>query len=686
MSKMPAKKKSCFQITSVTTAQAANSITEDTESLDDPDESRTEDVSSEIFDVSRATDYGPEEVVERSSSEETLNNVGEADTPGTMSPNVPHEGSLIRIGSQATGLPSQLPPAAAAPTIAQPAAAQHPPAQPAGPVTSQVATCSSRFRVIKLDHSSGEPYRRGRWTCTEYYDKDSDGTLISRTADTIRHTSTYDHSADRDSGLGATGGSVVASAVHMGHAPDSIADSSLTAVSHLHQSDKMNQQHFVIGQQAIGGVVSQGATQPLLPGATISSQQMMVPQGQAYIPAQNIVQSGPGPQNVPSLPVNQQPSVTLSQPQQFNYSQIQQGHMMVTQASGQAEYMQHRTVAQSQGTTPNAATSLVAGTGAPSSLPGQHLLAGGAQLMGLHSKMSDLVSQGSGLAQGGQTPQSHPVHMQQAGGGVAQATVSSVGAVQQQASGSSILGSQHAMTPGVQNVPVAVPSTGVSGLSCSVSPIPVTMPMAPATFVQSPLSSHTSVSRSSSLISTVGLPPVQGTANVNTSLPQSNISQFQTQPLAGQIDDRRKSETLPQPSMSLISEKSFMKVPITDTLTNPLHLPVFGLSIPVDGEDDSSSSANVVAIDNKIEQAMDLVKSHLMYAVREEVEVLKEQIKELIEKNSTLERENALLKSLSNSDQLSQLPAQAGLSQQQPPVTTAPQTAHPPQQPNVSSA
>ncbi|KFP05782.1 TSC22 domain family protein 2, partial [Dryobates pubescens] len=69
----------------------------------------------------------------------------------------------------------------------------------------------------------------------------------------------------------------------------------------------------------------------------------------------------------------------------------------------------------------------------------------------------------------------------------------------------------------------------------------------------------------------------------------------------------------------------------------------------------SASGASVVAIDNKIEQAMDLVKSHLMYAVREEVEVLKEQIKELVERNSLLERENALLKSLSNNDQLSQL-------------------------------
>ncbi|KAK0136590.1 TSC22 domain family protein 2 [Merluccius polli] len=55
---------------------------------------------------------------------------------------------------------------------------------------------------------------------------------------------------------------------------------------------------------------------------------------------------------------------------------------------------------------------------------------------------------------------------------------------------------------------------------------------------------------------------------------------------------------------------------------------------------------------------MDLVKSHLMYAVREEVEVLKEQIKELYERNSMLERENAVLKSLANTEQLGQLSSQ----------------------------
>ncbi|XP_059415557.1 TSC22 domain family protein 1-like isoform X3 [Carassius carassius] len=74
--------------------------------------------------------------------------------------------------------------------------------------------------------------------------------------------------------------------------------------------------------------------------------------------------------------------------------------------------------------------------------------------------------------------------------------------------------------------------------------------------------------------------------------------------------------------------------------------------------DNSSSGASVVAIDNKIEQAMDLVKSHLMYAVREEVEVLKEQIKELMERNSQLEQENTLLKNLSSPEQLAQFQAQ----------------------------
>ncbi|XP_051956438.1 TSC22 domain family protein 1-like isoform X1 [Xyrauchen texanus] len=64
----------------------------------------------------------------------------------------------------------------------------------------------------------------------------------------------------------------------------------------------------------------------------------------------------------------------------------------------------------------------------------------------------------------------------------------------------------------------------------------------------------------------------------------------------------------------------------------------------------SGTNSSMIAIDNKIEQAMDLVKSHLMLAVREEVEVLRDQIKELSERNAQLERENYILRALRDRD------------------------------------
>ncbi|NXT09147.1 T22D2 protein, partial [Prunella fulvescens] len=745
MSKMPAKKKSCFQITSVTTAQVASSITEDTESLDDPDESRTEDVSSEIFDVSRATDYGPEDVCERSSSEETLNNVGEAETPSSVSPNLLLDGQLavaaagVAAGPNGGAVPksSAVPLPVVAPgtavgggSSAQAALLSTGPSAPTAPgAMSQTAAaaCSSRFRVIKLDHGTGEPYRRGRWTCMEYYDRDSDGGgVLGRTGDCIRHSSTFEQAAqERDSGLGATGGSVVISAVPASaHGPDSIADSSLAAVSQLLQTEKMNQSslqqpNFVIGQQQqpVGGAVPQSTAQPVFSGASGASQQMIVPQQpQPQVNPQGVSQAGPNgkgmaPPNVTvgqsSIPVAQQQvqqaNVPVTQPQQFAYSQSQipPVHLLPTQPPGQAEYMQHMTIMQSQGAIQQATTSSAPSTVA-SSLPvgqvaGQNPSPVGAAVMGVSAQPSEAVAQGSGLLQSGQAQASQPALPQP--GGVVQPGLAHTGVVQQKSvtqhpmGGSSQVsampGAPHAVVPGVQSVPAVVHGTSVPSASTTAS---ATMPNVPVTLVQSQLTSHPSVSRSAGAVQPqhVGHSMMQGAPNAPASLPQASLGQFQTQAqsLVGQIDDtRRKSEPLPQPPLSLIAEnKPLVKPPIPDTLANPLQLPastpmnslassVFGISIPVDGDEDSASGASVVAIDNKIAQAMDLVKSHLMYAVREEVEVLKEQIKELVERNSLLERENALLKSLSNNDQLSQLS-----SQQAAPSSTAPA------QPNVSSA
>ncbi|NXE76175.1 T22D2 protein, partial [Cochlearius cochlearius] len=762
MSKMPAKKKSCFQITSVTTAQVASSITEDTESLDDPDESRTEDVSSEIFDVSRATDYGPEDVCERSSSEETLNNVGEAETPGSVSPNLLLDGQLaVAAGGVAVAPPVVAPNGGAVPkSSAVPLPAAAPGTAVAGGSTTQTAlpstgpsasaapgmmsqtvaaACSSRFRVIKLDHGTGEPYRRGRWTCMEYYDRDSDGGgVLGRTGDCIRHSSTFEQAAqERDSGLGATGGSVVVSAVPASaHGPDSIADSSLATVSQLLQTEKMNQSslqqpNFVIGQQQqpqqpIGGAMPQSTAQPMFSGASVANQQMMVPQqSQPQVNTQGVAQAGPNgkgmaPPNVtigqPSIPVAQQQvqqaNVPVTQPQQFAYSQSQipPVHLLPTQPSGQTEYMQHVTIMQSQGA--GSVPSTVASSLPVGQVTGQNPSPVGAPVIGVSAQPGDAVGQGSGLMQSGQTQASQTAIPQP--GGVVQQGIGHTGVVQQksvtqhQMGGSSQVsgmpGAPHAVVSGVQNVPAVVPGTSVPSVSTTTS---VTMPNVPVTLAQSQLTSHTSVSRSTNVVQPqhVGHSLMQGTPNVPANLPQSNLGQFQTQAqsLVGQIDDtRRKSEPLPQPPLSLIAEnKPLVKPPIPDTLANPLQLPastpmnslassVFGISIPVDGDEDSASGASVVAIDNKIEQAMDLVKSHLMYAVREEVEVLKEQIKELVERNSLLERENALLKSLSNNDQLSQLSTQqanpSSTSQAQTVIAQPPQPTQPPQQPNVSSA
>uniref|UniRef100_G3PKL1 TSC22 domain family protein 1 n=1 Tax=Gasterosteus aculeatus TaxID=69293 RepID=G3PKL1_GASAC len=267
------KKKSGFQITSVTSAQinvsGNNSLADDTESYDDMDESHTEDLSSsDMLDVSvsRATDTG---VPERSSSDETLNSLHGVDTPGMVSPNEPLRPHSVGQGSQQntsmvngavhhhhyylqqqnqphhhlsdslgggessvaalpvapvrssspsvasraansqTQRPSMLescePLPAVVGAVADPqlnisnvsAAAAVPPPGPAGldnvaatghaasvgggtgPSAAALSTQSqhtqtatgSRFRVVKLDTNS-EPFRKGRWTCTDYYEKE----------------------------------------------------------------------------------------------------------------------------------------------------------------------------------------------------------------------------------------------------------------------------------------------------------------------------------------------------------------------------------------------------------------------------------------------------------------------------------------------------------------------------------
>lgn len=501
MSKMPAKKKSCFQITSVTQAQvAAIGTADDTESLDDPDESRTEDVSSEIYDMSRA-EYEP--ACDRSSSEEALNNVGEPEATGVMAPShIPQAGQLPahsnnpvgeirKVGVLSSTHGGQQPPGVG---LTQPGVMQQQPAPPgsvtvntsqpatvtssapAPPATSTVS-CTSRFRVIKLDHGTGEPFRRGRWTCTEFYEKDSEGSVVSRTVDSIRHTSaTLDPAAaDRDSGIGHTGGSVVTLTTHSGQGLGSMADASLSS-TRMHsvetlpqQQQQIHQQNYSTRQQGGSGSATQSVFSNSKPTSVpqqqaqpnVGSLQPSVPQSVLPIGQNGLPQSALQIQKSPIMPPSAQPSAYPSQQQQ---QQLTMGHHLTSQTPGliqnQTEYYQQQQPGLPTGQSLSA-SSLSAGL--------QNVGQGPSSVMPPASGGASVLSQvGDVAGAGGSVPTSGLLQQQTGGmGGIVGQILVGGSALQQQTVGQYAASGQpqphglHPASSGVQNVPAIAVSSSV---------------------------------------------------------------------------------------------------------------------------------------------------------------------------------------------------------------------------------
>ncbi|XP_016358668.1 TSC22 domain family protein 2-like isoform X1 [Sinocyclocheilus anshuiensis] len=606
MSKMPSKKKSCFQITSVTQAAqvAANSNT------DDPDDPRTEDMSSsEIYDTSKAGDFEPE-TCDVSLSDESLHN--EAETSGASAQDAPitnipgsRNASAVHINppvrSVSGSVSSQSSVASNAPSSIQTSSVSS---------SATVSSCSSRFRVIKLDHGTGEPFKRGRWTCTEFYERDTDASSSGRTVDSVKHASAADHSADRD-GLGVTRGSV---AVHVGSstsAAEPHTDSGyLSAPSN--PPVELQQQTLGISQQGLGLVAQNNHIKsPSMPLAT---------QPQPFFPGKQMQKPGQIHQSI--IPSNQ--SQTVSVASLPLVTPLNQGPSPVmTPAAGSTAHVLELL------------PQPVDGRGLPISQP-EHVL-GLLQQQGISTALGTMTA--AAVVQQAPVPLIQP------------AVTVSVCAL--------------AGVPGVQNVPAVM-----SSASNALQSMPKQTQQNPTQGVHGG--------------------SLEGLGAQTT---PANFSQFPTG-VAQAMENQRKPDGLLQSSV-LIGKYAIKPLnPEGLQLHTPAVNSLFGMAIPIDGDEDSASGASVVAIDNKIEQAMDLVKSHLMYAVREEVEVLKEQIKELYERNSLLERENAVLKSLANTDQLTQLTSQhnnlGSTSPQQTAVNAILQegsklVALPPQ-PNVSTA
>ncbi|XP_070711606.1 TSC22 domain family protein 1 isoform X1 [Pempheris klunzingeri] len=680
------KKKSGFQITSVTSAQinvsGNNSLADDTESYDDMDESHTEDLSSsEMLDVSvsRATDTG---VPERSSSDETLNSLHGVDTPGLVSPNEPLHPHSIPQGSQqhtsmvngtihhnypqqhsqphhhhsdslgggepslpalpiaplASSSPamsskggpsqSQRPPVLdntkpaggttqpLAPivggTVADPhlqgsgnisnvSAAAVPPSGPAGfdntsasghvasvgggpgpsaaaPNTqTQHTQTGSRFRVVKLDTNS-EPFRKGRWTCTEYYEKE----------------------IPQPTAAEAPKGPEVASETEAGNAGIS---QGMPAVQppHTLQPYQQPSQDFTSPQAMQSPPQGLAQTTPL----TYVSPQEVV--GGVHI--QKPVAPLTLPTVTPQAGLSQPPPVI---PQQLPYAvdphqaQIQGGYaapqlqvgVMAPGGVQQPDFIQPTAPFQTQVQPP-----LPHVTTGISLTPGPGVTA---QQQGSITQPLPHQGQVAPPAQAnfaGQTLLAQP-HIQPQGQPPSTATVPEVHHGTPYMPLTAVL--QPLLTPGATFAPVLGGGSSIKASQLEDA--------------QKLLLQHQGL---------LGLPRLGMAAGGE-----------------GAAEVGRAAGTLAHMGMSA-EASAFMAAAAAGLRTQH-----------AEGEEDSSSGASVVAIDNKIEQAMDLVKSHLMYAVREEVEVLKEQIKELIERNTQLEQENNLLKNLASPEQMAQFQAQ----------------------------
>ncbi|XP_033965607.1 TSC22 domain family protein 1 isoform X1 [Pseudochaenichthys georgianus] len=866
------KKKSGFQITSVTPAQISvstnNSIAEDTESYDDLDESHTEDLSSsEILDMSLSR---PNDIVggERSSSEETLNNFHEADTPGAVSPNQPshphamnqaqqHGGTMVNgnvhhhhhhnhaqvyplssgPGSTSPSLnsgavpcitqkmPSNLggpqenvsqaaPPSIAAqpqgvvapgslpgmhssamdttvgivnpqtstfsnvnmlssanvpvrggismsassggfpfnvmsssagsggavtaagnlitPTsnvnmiqqhqninsnitmttttsavsasggigvpagihgrvgsaVLQPASAPNTsvapvtsaPAQPAPAPAPAVATTSSRFRVVKLD-SSSEPFKKGRWLCTEFYDKETPASAPSSAAsETGSHnmrqfvSESFAGTSERES---TSGSSVSSTMSTLSHYTESVCSGD--AGGHPVPQHASPPQGY---QGILPSGLSMGVSQPYMPphditpSAPTSIQQPVSMQGRqtarppSALPHHQLTYA----QAVANPPLGSTQGLVGVQQQQGGYAlphQPQSNHQAAAVQVRPAEYTHSH-----QGVPQAASQPLSNQTGsAPSgSANGLCQMIGGLQQSLLHTQTSSSNMPSHVGAPGlGQRPQSHPGHLD----------------CQQQ--------TQQSLPTQIQNLRTQLPTTVHQNQVFASSvppPNPQSAPQAhntgnsgrmPTQGVPQSQASFLSLSHDHS--SALALAHAAQASALYASLPTFTTTQLQD---AQRLLLQHQSALLGLPKLSGreagsgSSAGQGQEADGNATAASALTASA-GLKTG-DGEDDGSSGASVVAIDNKIEQAMDLVKSHLMYAVREEVEVLKEQIKELIDRNSQLEQENTLLKTLASPEQMAQFQAQVQTGSPPAPATPGPPNTTQLTQPNSHSS
>ncbi|KAK9537428.1 hypothetical protein VZT92_005046 [Zoarces viviparus] len=523
------------------------------------------------------------------------------------------------------------------------------PIQPAPAPAPAVATTSSRFRVVKLD-SSSEPFKKGRWTCAEFYDKETPASAPSSSASDAGSLSMRQFVSESFAGASereSTSGSSVSSTVStLSHYTESVCIGEAGG-----PPAPQHAQDYASPPQGFQGILpsglSMGVSQPQMHHTDITHSHVKAPANIHH----------PGHQTASGLPTSALPNqhLTYAQAVANQSSGTAQGLVGVQQQQQQQQQVGYATLPHQPPATPQAAAVQVrppeythphqgvAQAAASQPLSHQAGSANGAcQMMGgphLNTQPQQPTASSMpphiGLPGLGQHPQSHQVHQD----------------CQQQKQQSLPMQIQNPGQVSAPSVPPSNPQSAPQAHNAGNSGR-----MLPQGASQSQLST---VGLSQDHSSILALAHAAQASALYASLPTFTTTQLQD---AQRLLLQHQSALLGLPKLSGgeagsgstagQGQEAEGNAATVSALTASAGLKT------VDGEEDGSSGASVVAIDNKIEQAMDLVKSHLMYAVREEVEVLKEQIKELIDRNSQLEQENTLLKTLASPEQMAQFQAQ----------------------------
>ncbi|XP_056411405.1 TSC22 domain family protein 1 isoform X1 [Hyla sarda] len=674
----------------------------------------------------------------------------------------PHIGSSGNGSIAASSIPNNVSNAPVGAAVA-PAAGQH--------QAAPSAAATSRFRVVKLD-SSSEPFRKGRWTCTEFYDKEnaaaaSEGAAVNKAVESIKQNP-LEMTSERES---TSGSSVSSNISTLSHYTESVGSGEIGAPA-MQGFQVLAPQQMDFSNPLVQNVppsnIPQSVSQSQL------AQLQMHSQDATYSPQKQVGQAAPATMNAPvgvqSAAVNilgvpsslghQQPAVSTMIPQQLPYPQPAQplqnlptvqptqtiqyahpqtaptqmttGHVMPTNQSSVPgslpEYIQHPQILQT-GVAPVPTPSAGVGGSTATAVPVVQAQVLQAQIPSasaqapptcvastqpvVHAQTAIQSTGGQvvGVGQQGNLPTpAHQVSTSQTTQSVIQQNVPApsqtvlpptqgiqVGASThpppvmmapqnpllpskpptQLLEPAAVQGMTTQQVPAVSPIPapnVPAPQQLGTNLPTGIAPAATTLGPQPPTVAQVPTAQNGNLVQSGNQAPVMASLPLA--QNVHLQMIGS-ASQFLApsliQSVAGQIEDARRLMEQQMAGLPHVGEGASLDMHGSGSLLPLKSLP---LTTPlVDGEDESASGASVVAIDNKIEQAMDLVKSHLMYAVREEVEVLKEQIKELIEKNSQLEQENSLLKTLASPEQLAQFQAQ--LQNGSPPSSSSSSSSQP---------